>query len=99
MGNEYLDSTKTFYSEPSRFEVSMIANRRRPFDIISKLLTKSVSPKTQYGLSNNNNKNKSEQQVKGSAGFFFWETIRGYNFFSIDALCDVPKIDENGNII
>ena len=77
----------------------MIANRRRPFDIIAKLLSKSVSPKTQYGLSNNDNKNKSEQQVKGSAGFFFWETIRGYNFFSIDALCDVPKIDENGNII
>ena len=53
LGNEYLDSAKTFYSEPSRFEVNMIANRRRPFDIIAKLLSKSVSPKTQYGLSNN----------------------------------------------
>ena len=99
LGNEYLDSAKTFYSEPSRFEVNMIANRRRPFDIIAKLLSKSVSPKTQYGLSNNDNKNKSEQQVKGSAGFYFWETIRGYNFFSIDALCDVPKKDESGKII
>ena len=41
LGNEYLDSAKTFYSEPSRFEVNMIANRRRPFDIIAKLLSKS----------------------------------------------------------
>ena len=40
---------KTFF-QPSRFEVNMIANRRRPFDIIAKLLSKSVSPKTQYGL-------------------------------------------------
>ena len=82
---------QNFYSEPSRFEVNMIANRRRPFDIIAKLLSKSVSPKTQYGLSNNDNKNKSEQQVKGSAGFFFWETIRGYNFFSIDAFVMFQK--------
>ena len=29
-----------------------------------------------------------KRQVKGSAGFLFWETRRGYNFFSIDALCD-----------
>ena len=25
--------------------------------------------------------------MKGSGGFFFWETNRGYNFFAVDSLC------------
>ena len=91
LGNEYLKSRKEFYSEPSRFEVSMTANRTRPFDLISKLLSKSVSPKTNYKGTNSKNAGQTAQQIKGSAGFFFWETRRGYNFFSIDALCDVNE--------
>ena len=66
----------------------MNENRTRPFDVISKLIVKSVSPKTNYGGTISSNTNETAQQVKGSAGFFFWETKRGYNFFSIDALCD-----------
>ena len=85
---EYLKSGKEFFSEPSRFEVKLNANRTRPFDVISKLIVKSVSPKTNYGGTISSNTNETAQQVKGSAGFFFWETKRGYNFFSIDALCD-----------
>lgn len=83
-----LKSSKTVYSEPSRFETRMNPSRTRPFDVIAKLLNKSVSPKTDYKGSNSSNSSETAQQVKGSAGFFFWETKRGYNFFSIDALCD-----------
>ena len=89
---EKLNSSKEIYSEPSRFKVRMVPQNMRPFDIIAKLIKKSVSSKTTYGTKREKgNNSKSEAQIKGSAGFFFWETRRGYNFFSIDALCDVSK--------
>ena len=89
---EKLNSSKEIYSEPSRFKVRMIPQNIRPFDVIAKLIKKSVSSKTTYGAKREKgNNSKSEEQIKGSAGFFFWETRRGYNFFSIDALCDVSK--------
>tara|TARA_B100000925_G_scaffold247406_1_gene197815 strand:+ start:2419 stop:3855 length:1437 start_codon:yes stop_codon:yes gene_type:complete len=96
LGKEYLDSKKDFFSEPSRFEVRLNPARTRPFDVISSLLRKCVSPKTTYvgkkyktyEKNRQNNTNSNSKPVKGSAGFFFWETRRGYNFFSIDALCD-----------
>ena len=91
LGSEYLDSTKDFYSEPSRFEVRLNPSRTRPFDLIANILRKTVSSKTDYKGNNSTNTTETAQQIKGSAGFFFWETRRGYNFFSIDALCDEEK--------
>ena len=100
LGKEYLASTKDFFSEPSRFEIRLNPSRTRPFDVISSLLRKCVSSKTTYvgkkypkykENRQNNRPNSDSKPIKGSAGFFFWETRRGYNFFSIDALCD-----ENG---
>ena len=89
---EKLLSNKEIFSEPSRFKVRMLPGNLRPFDIIAKLIKKSVSSKTTYGQSReSSNTDKSEQQIKGSAGFFFWETRRGFNFFSVDALCDVSS--------
>jgi len=94
--DSFLKSQKDYFSEPSRFEVKMSSNRQRPFDIIAKLISKSVSPKTDYSGITNDNTSETAQQIRGSAGFFFWETRRGYNFFSIDALCDISK---NGKFI
>ena len=88
LGKPYLNSVKELFSEPSRFEIRMNPARNRPFDIIANLLRKSVSSKTNYRGVTNENTTETAQQIKGSAGFFFWETRRGYNFFSIDALCD-----------
>ena len=89
---EKLHTSKEIFSEPSRFKIRMIPGNLRVFDIIAKLIKKSVSTKTTYGSeSESNNTGKSEQQIKGSAGFFFWETNRGYNCFSVDALCDVSE--------
>ena len=82
-----LKTDKDIFSESSKFETKMIPNRKRPFDLISTLCVKSVSPQTNYSSTNSGNSNKSEQQVKGSGGFFFWETKRGYNFFAVDSLC------------
>ena len=96
LSKTYLASTKKLFSEPSRFETRINPSRDRPFDIIAQLLKRSVSAKTNYQGINSTNTTETAQQVKGSAGFFFWETRRGYNFFSIDALCDTS---ENGKFI
>ena len=40
-----LNSSKTFFSEPSKFQVKFLPNRRRPFDIISSLAIKVLSSK------------------------------------------------------
>ena len=48
LGNEYLNSSKEFFSEPSRFEVKLNPAKIRPFDIIAMLIKRSVSSKTTY---------------------------------------------------
>ena len=85
-----LKATKTVYSEPSKFETKMLPNRGRVFDIIATLATKSVSPQTSYN-STSSTKQGDAQQIKGSGGFFFWESRRGYNFFAVDSLCADEK--------
>ena len=99
LGKEYLNSSKEFFSEPSRFEVKLNPAKIRPFNIISSLIKRSVSSKTTYTgkkyktyeENRQNRPNSKSKPIKGSAGFLFWETRRGYNFFSIDALCDTSE--------
>lgn len=96
---ESLKTEKEFYNETSKFNVKMISNAQRPFDIIATLAKKSVSPKASNEASTSSkDKNKTEKSegkttetVKGTGGFFFWESRRGYNFFAVDSLC----ADEN----
>ena len=88
-----INSSKPFYSEDTKFKQVIIGARRRPFDIISSLSDKAVSTKGKTGSDNSSGSSESsetKETIKGTAGFFFWETIRGYHFFSVDALCDEP---------
>ena len=87
-----LESSKPLFREPTKFKQVIIGARRRPFDIISSLSDKAVSTKGKTGSTTNSSSDASEtkETIKGTAGFFFWETKRGYNFFSVDALCDEP---------
>ena len=87
-----LESSKPLFREPTKFKQVIIGARRRPFDIISSLSEKAVSTKGKTGNTTNSSSDASEtkETIKGTAGFFFWETKRGYNFFSVDALCDEP---------
>ena len=99
LSKEYLNSSKEFFSEPSRFEVKLNPAKIRPFSIISTLIKRCVSSKTtytgkkykKYEENRQNRPNSKSKPIKGSAGFLFWETRRGYNFFSIDALCDTSE--------
>jgi len=89
-----LKSDKDVFSEASKFETKVLPNRKRPFDLISDVSLKSVSPQSDYKSNNSSNTNQTAQQVKGTAGFFFWESKRGYNFYSVDSLC----ADEKSNL-
>lgn len=79
-----LKSEKELFSESTEFEMKLIPANRRPFDLISSIAVKSV-PKGSKSSNKSDAKNE-KQKVSGSAGFFFWETKRGYNFFSVDKL-------------
>jgi len=98
---ETLKTSKTFYSEPSYFSSKIIPSRKRAFDIAAMLARKSVpasNPRVPTSAETTNApKQQQEQKVGGSAGYLFWENRRGYNFFSVDALCsDTPIGRYNG---
>ena len=79
-----LGTKKEIFSEPTEFKFKFLPNNRRPFDIASTISVKSIA---KGGKTNSKTKSKNERQkVTGSAGFFFYETKRGYNFFSVDKL-------------
>lgn len=96
MLKEYLKTSKEFYSEPCLLEIKLIAARKRIFDIISMLLLKSI-PEKKGAMAKTSSKTPNtpttnqQQKVGGSAGYFFWENKRGYNFFSVDTLCSEEK--------
>ena len=81
-----LKSNKEVFGENSLFEVKMLPGLKRPFDFFTSLAIKSVSPQASFQSSGSENTNKTEQEIKGSGGFFFWETYRGYNFYAVDSL-------------
>ena len=95
----YINSDKDVFSEPSKFDVSLIAKRRRPFDIINEMAKKSVSVNAVYTSDTTAEEESSTSEtlesVRGSAGFLFWETKRGYNFFSVDSLCADPSDNDS----
>ena len=107
---EKLKSSKEIFVEPCKFSVKMLPAKRRPFDIIADLTQRSISgnatytdKKTKTGkISNKRGREVGstyglEKEIKGTAGYFFWETLRGFNFYSVDALCSLPKLDKEGN--
>ena len=107
---EKLKSSKEIFVEPCKFSVKMLPAKRRPFDIIGDLTKRSISnnatytdKKTKTGKITNKrgrevgNTTGLEKEIKGTAGYFFWESLRGYNYYSVDALCSLPKLDRKGN--
>ena len=107
---EKLKSSKEIFVEPCKFSVKMLPAKRRPFDIIGDLTQRSISgnatytnKKTKTGkISNKRGREVGstyglEKEIKGTAGYFFWESLRGFNFYSVDALCSLPKLDKEGN--
>ena len=97
MLREDLNTQKDFFpaEATTQFAVKMLPANRRPFDIISSLAVKSVQSgtSTTAGNSGGSSTSNEKETVSGSAGYFFWENKRGYNFFSVDSLLDKEKED------
>jgi hypothetical protein len=92
-----LGTKKEIFSEPTEFKFKFLPNNRRPFDIASTIAVKSIA---RGGKISGTTKSKNERQkVTGSAGFFFYETKRGYNFFSVDKLLAKNDQDTWGEYI
>ena len=85
---EALKSEKELFAEPSLFQHKLTTGRTRPFDIIAKLVPKTVRQAANGTGTAENASSTSAQKVEGSAGYFFWESNRGYNLRSVDFLCD-----------
>lgn len=94
---EDLKSTKTFnttinsITSPTKFSVKMLPTNRRPFDIISSLSVKSVRSGSNVGAGSSSSGSTDREKISGSAGYFFWENKRGYNFFAVDDLLKEDK--------
>ena len=73
-------------TSPTQFSVKMLPTNRRPFDIISSLCVKSVKIGSGGSAGSKAKSDSSREKVSGSAGYFFWESKRGYNFFAVDDL-------------
>lgn len=93
-----LGTKKEIFSEPTEFKFKFLPNNRRPFDIASTIAVKSIARGGKISSSKTKSKNE-RQKVTGSAGFFFYETKRGYNFFSVDKLLAKNDQDTWGEYI
>lgn len=71
-------------TSPTQFSVKMLPTNRRPFDVISSLCVKSVKIGSGGSAGSKAKSDSSREKVSGSAGYFFWESKRGYNFFAVD---------------
>ena len=94
---EDLKTEKNIYPESAttKFAMKMLPTNRRPFDIISSLAVKSVESggTPSSGSSSGSASSNEKETVSGSAGYFFWENRRGYNFFSVDSLLKTEDED------
>ena len=78
-------------TSPTQFAVKMLPTNRRPFDIISSLCVKSVKIDSGGSAGKNSKSDGDRDKISGSAGYFFWENKRGYNFFAVDDLLDANE--------
>ena len=109
---ESLKTSKEIFVEPCKFAVKMLPAKRRPFDVIADMTKRSISGNATFTTKKTKTKkvknepgsafdsqktSGKENEIKGTAGYFFWESLRGFNFYSVDALCSLPKLDRQGN--
>lgn len=69
---------------------SFIGNIRKPFRVLTWLGTKGLP--VVNGSGGNTGDGSTEGEAKGTAGFFFWENIDGFNFKSIESLVSNTQI-------
>jgi hypothetical protein len=84
---EYLETEKDFTFDTSSNNMKVSPSGKSPFSLCAMMQDRAL-----LSISNSsqtNDSNASGEFLSGSAGYFFFENHRGYNFRSIDSLCDV----------
>ena len=102
--SQYLNVTGGLIdSEPSANSIKMVPAKKTPYSIIRSLCPKTISvetfsKKTKNSSSDNNSQSSKVSDVtstnkgSGTAGYFFFQTRKGFNFKSIDTLISAdPK--------
>jgi len=82
---EFLDTDKEVTSDPSQNRLKVIPSGKSPFSVIASIQDKTLLSKS----SSAEQSSQSGEFLSGSAGYFFFENHNGYNFRSIDSLCDL----------
>ena len=82
---EFLDTDKEVTSDPSQNRLKIIPSGKSPFSVIASVQDKTLLSKS----STAEQSSQSGEFLSGSAGYFFFENYNGYNFRSIDSLCDL----------
>jgi hypothetical protein len=82
---EFLDTDKEVTSDPSQNRLKIIPSGKSPFSVIASIQDKTLLSKS----STAEQSSQSGEFLSGSAGYFFFENHNGYNFRSIDSLCDL----------
>ena len=101
--------TEKIFVEPSMTKLKTIPTRQSPFSFIKSLLSKTISQKTgaaniaaETGSSSSSGTDKSTdtdietaEKAKGTAGYLFFQTRKGFTFKSIDKLVSSGGEDDN----
>ena len=83
-----LNTTKDVFAESSKFNINIIPGRQSPFAILNRIASKGVSGKVNPSSGGNRSGgSQGAEQIKGTAGYFFYENNRGFYFESIDKTC------------
>ena len=95
LGEEGLNTPKDIVTDPCLNKKKILPRNLSPFAICAKLQDQSI-PFGKGGIGSGvGAETKDGKYSDGTAGFFFYETARGFNFRSIDGLMD---IENNMNI-
>lgn len=83
-----LGTEKSIFAERSKFNINFIPARSSPFAVLNRIASKGVSGKVNTTSSGSRSGGQSgAQQIKGTAGYFFYENKNGFYFESIDKTC------------
>lgn len=102
----YLQTEEDIEIEPTGNEVVFFPGRKSIVSIIKSLQTRSISQKAykNSGFKQGSQKtsvssenSESDKQIKGTAGYFFFQNKKGFCFKSIDKICDTGKYNFGGS--
>lgn len=91
---DFLKSDKDFHKDEATNKMAFIASNKTPFTVCSMILNKSLSSPTPRTGSDGDATATEVGSLTGHAGFLFFENAKGFNFKSINNLCDPEKGDQ-----